>query len=86
MKVKAKHSGDRKPHVELKIGPSHSHALSKPVDHTRLIDRGNDFYRETVTDYESGEVIHQTVEPLSEHVGHGSAKSNKSEAEPLAQA
>ncbi|MGZ8982707.1 MAG: hypothetical protein ACXW11_01975 [Methylotenera sp.] len=74
MVVKAKGLGQKKPHVELKQGPSHSHKLGKSVEHVRLIDRGNDRYFEKVTDYESGELIHHDEEPLSEHNGHGTAK------------
>ncbi len=74
MTFKAKHADGKRPHVELKIGPAQSHALSKPVEHMRLIDRGNDQYQEKVADYESGEVIHQADEPLSSHIDHGTAK------------
>lgn len=74
---KAKRPGQKKPHVELKIGPSQSHKLDKPVEHERLIDRANDRYFEKVTNYETGELIHHADEPLSEHHGHGSAKKRK---------
>jgi phage FluMu protein Com len=40
----------------------------------RLIDRDKNFYRETVTDPRSGEIVHHIEEPLSAHVGHGLAK------------
>jgi hypothetical protein len=40
----------------------------------RLIDYQNDWYRETVTDPETGRVIHHCEERLSEHRDHGSAK------------
>jgi|TARA_B110001450_G_C17324859_1_gene360958 hypothetical protein len=33
-----------------------------------------DEYKEKVTDRETGEVIHHSEEPLSDHFGHGSAK------------
>jgi len=36
-----------------------------------------DQYLETVTDYESDEVIHHCEEPLSVHQNHGSAKRKK---------
>ena len=39
-----------------------------------MIDREADTYDETVTDPESGEIVHECHEPLSEHRGHGSAK------------
>jgi hypothetical protein len=41
----------------------------------RLIDRANDWYQETFRSEETGEIIHYTAEPLSNHQGHGSAKS-----------
>lgn len=66
--------GQKKARLEVRSGASKSHYLCKLVDHQRLIDRGNDRYIEVVTDFESGEVIHRTDEPLSEHRGHGSAK------------
>jgi hypothetical protein len=42
-----------------------------------IINRRDDHYREVVTDPETGEVLHHCDEPLSEHRGHGSAKSKK---------
>lgn len=74
LKVKAKQRGAKKPHVELTTGPSTSTKLGKPVQHDRLIDRANNRYSEKVQDYESGEVLHQCDEPLTKHVGHGSAR------------
>lgn len=41
------------------------------------VDRENDRYSETVTEYETGIVIHHCNEKLSEHTGHGSAKRPK---------
>ena len=40
----------------------------------RVIDKDNDHYREIVTDPETGEVIHECEEKLSDHFGHGSDK------------
>lgn len=47
------------------------------VDKLRVIDKDNDLYIEKITDKETGEVIHHTEEPLSEHFGHGAAKVKK---------
>ncbi len=58
-------------------GVDYSIRLGKLVRKVRLIDRDADSYIERITDMESGEIIHECVEPLSEHYGHGSAK-NKS--------
>lgn len=41
----------------------------------RYRDRDNDVYEETVTDLETGAIIHECKEPLSEHRGHGSDKN-----------
>ena len=43
----------------------------------RLIDKDNDKYKETVIDPETGEIVHHCEEPLSEHVGHGTAKKKQ---------
>ena len=72
--MKAKRQGQKKPFVESLSVPSHSKTLGKVVHHERLIDRDNNRYEERVTDYETGQKIHEQVQPLSEHVGHGSAK------------
>lgn len=74
MAFKSKAPGQKKAGFEARIGSSHSRGLGKLVDHHRLIDREHDRYYERVLDYESGEVIHETNEPLSEHRNHGTAK------------
>jgi len=40
----------------------------------RVIDRENNRYLETITDPDTGEVVHHCEEPLIDHRGHGSAK------------
>jgi len=75
--LKARKPGEKKPHTELKHGPSFSTSRQKDVEHQRLIDRGRDQYFELVRDYETGEVLHQAEEPLSVHLGHGSAKKRR---------
>jgi DNA-directed RNA polymerase subunit RPC12/RpoP len=72
--MKAKRVGEKKPFVESLSLPSHSRSLGKLVHHERLIDRDNNLYLEKVTEYETGAVIHEQKEPLSEHVGYGSDK------------
>jgi hypothetical protein len=44
------------------------------VEKERVIDRNNNRYTEVVKDKATGEILHQTEEPLSEHRGHGSDK------------
>lgn len=77
MTLKVRRPSSKKAHVELKQGPSPSRSLGKAVEHLRRIDRAKDQYFELVRDYETGEEIHRTNEPLSKHVGHGSAKKRK---------
>ena len=75
IKSKAFRGGTKKAFVEDQGVPSYSHKYEKLVFHERVIDRENDRYLERVTDYQTGEVLHFHEEPLSEHRGHGSAKT-----------
>jgi hypothetical protein len=47
------------------------------VRKTRLIDRERDVYYEHVEDAETGEVLRDCREPLSQHVGRGSARNKR---------
>jgi len=76
--MKAKRPGQKRPYVEDMSAPSFSVSRQKHVHRSRVIDRDNDKYMERVTDYESGEVIHEDQGKLSEHVGHGTARRAKS--------
>ncbi len=40
----------------------------------RLIDRENNLYHEKVISIDTGEIVHECKEKLSDHSGHGSAK------------
>ena len=55
-------------------GDDRRHAQGDWVEKERVIDRNNNRYYDRVVDKATGEVIHQTEEPLSEHKGHGSDK------------
>jgi hypothetical protein len=76
--VKAKRQGQSRPYIEDRGIPSYSVNRGKTVLREQVIDRDNDRYFERVTDYDTGEVIHECEEPLSEHRGHGSAKPKRS--------
>jgi hypothetical protein len=76
--LKQKRPGDKRPAVEIRQGDSYSTSRQKWVEHSRRIDRTNDWYEETVRDPESGEVLHEDHEHLKNHRGHGSAKSPES--------
>ena len=73
--VKAKRVGEKKSYIEELAVPDYSRSLGKVVHRERAIDRDNDRYFEKITDYESGAIIHHCEEPLSQHQGHGNAKS-----------
>ena len=59
---------------ELIFGYEKSYKDNRLVKKSRLIDKENNWYEETVIDPKTGEVIHETKEKLSDHHGHGSAK------------
>ena len=65
----------KKTRVEGSTGSEWSARFQKMVHKERLIDRKNNRYEELVTDRETGDVIHEVNEPLSQHIGHGSAKT-----------
>jgi len=46
----------------------------KLVKKVRIIDHETDKYEELIRDQLTGEIFHRCKEPLSQHVGHGSAK------------
>jgi len=43
----------------------------------RIIDRENNIYRELVVNSDTGEIVRDVEQPLSEHTGRGSAKHKK---------
>ena len=72
-----KQPGKKKPAVEFKAGQEKSTAYNKWVNKNRVIDRENNRYFECVVDPDTGEIIHECCEPLTEHFGHGSAKNSE---------
>lgn len=75
--MNAKHAGEKKPFIEQISGKYLHRKTNKNVDKTRVIDRENDRYLETITDPQTGVIIHHCDEPLSKHIGHGSAKNKE---------
>lgn len=73
--MKGKHSGVSKPFIEEITGDDLHKKTNKWMNLIRVFDRENDLYKEIITDPITGEVIHQCIEPLSQHIGHGSDKS-----------
>ena len=80
---KGKEAGIKKPIKEFKIGDDF-HRDSKKWNYRKMhIDRKNDEYEEIITNKDSGKIIHECKESLSQHVGHGSAKYVKYKPEYL---
>lgn len=73
----SKKPGQKKPQSEFQAGEEKSISRKKFVEKIRKIDRASNEYFERVTDPETGEIIHQCSEPLTKHLGHGSAKRNE---------
>lgn len=73
--VKARAGGKGKPFQEEKIGDDYWRKGSRWMSLRRLIDRRRNRYVERIADPETGEVVRDVDEPLSEHRGRGSAKS-----------
>lgn len=59
---------------EISSGDDLCVTKSKWMNKNRVIDKKNDLYSETITDPQTGEILHQCKEPLSLHRGHGSTK------------
>ena len=55
-------------------GVEPSHKYGKLVRVHRTIDKDIDRYIEKVIDMQTGEILHECDEPLSEHINHGTAK------------
>lgn len=51
---------------------------------SRVFNKRDDLYAEEIRDAETGEVVRQVNEPLSEHQGHGSANKKQRNDEPPA--
>ena len=62
--------------LEHFVGAEFSMGLGRWMHKVRRIDRRGDRYDEVVTAPETGGIVHETHEPLSEHWGHGSAKTH----------
>ncbi|MCF8051405.1 MAG: hypothetical protein K9L59_09230 [Desulfobacterales bacterium] len=75
--ISVRSPGKKRSHIEEKSIPDYSYSRGKKVHRQQLFHRGNDKYFERITDYETGEIIHQCEEALSKHRGHGNAKRNK---------
>jgi len=71
MRTGAKRRG--KPLVEQLVGDDLQVSTGRWMRKHRRIDRAADRYEEVVTEPETGQVIHETREPLSDHRDHRDA-------------
>ena len=78
MGMQGRHPGKGRPFIEQVAGDDLHQKSGKWMKLSRVIDRENDSYKETVTDPTTGEIVHHCDEPLSKHTGHGDAKRKKS--------
>ena len=74
MRMKGRHAGKSRPHFDARSGANYYRRDNEWHHLYRLIDRENDRYVETIKRHSTGEIIKHVDEPLSEHIGHGSAK------------
>jgi hypothetical protein len=74
IKTRIRRQGKNKPLIEGFSGDDLHRKTGKWNKKIRVIDQEKDLYVETITDPETGEVIHHQEHKLSEHRGHGSAK------------
>ena len=58
-------------------GVEHSHKYDRLVRVRRTIDKDGDWYNEQVIDLQTGDVLYECSEPLSQHTGHGTAKPRR---------
>jgi len=82
--LKYRRAGVKRPLSEQKHGDSFSTKLGRWMRRSRVIDRVNNRYFESVLDPQTGETMRHCDEPLSEHQRHGSAKTTGSRTAPQA--
>lgn len=75
--LKARMPGEEQQYLEVEAGDSLYVKTGEYNQLKRVIDRQNDRYQEHIVNPRTGEVIRDVDEPLSEHIGHGSAKNSK---------
>jgi hypothetical protein len=74
LELKGRHATGGRPFNEQKVGDELHRKSGRWMRLERVIDRAKNWYREVVTDHETGKIVHQCDEPLSDHQGHGTAK------------
>ena len=80
LRIKGKREGRGRSFKEVLVGDDLRKSNGKWMNKRRVIDREVDEYEEVITDPETGEIVHNCHEPLSEHTGHGAAKRQAGKA------
>jgi len=83
LKWRHRRAGLRRPLAEGVSGSERSVRSGRWVVKKRVIDREKNWYEEVIVDEETGEVVRDSHEPLSDHAGHGSAKRESTRPEDL---
>jgi hypothetical protein len=74
LRYKARHSWSRDPFVEGIQGFDLYRKIGKWMKKVWVVDRKKNLYTEIVMGPNTNEIVHSCEEPLSSHIGHGSAK------------
>lgn len=74
-RVKAYRAGSTKFFLDARSGPSYYRVGAEWHHVLRVIDRENDRYTETVRVLNTGEIIREIDEPLSQHTDRGGSKN-----------
>ena len=72
--LRARDATGGKPYLTVKSGDSLEQRTGKWRDRVQRVDQANHWYDKVVTDKETGEVLRDCHEPLSDHVDRGSAR------------
>jgi DNA-directed RNA polymerase subunit RPC12/RpoP len=76
VRMKARHGAGGRPFMEQIVGSDFHRNTGIWMRLERVIDRAHDWYRERITNPKTGEVVHESEEPLSQHRDHGAAKQS----------
>ena len=72
--LKAKSASTGKRFLKQKQGDSFSATRGKWMHLLQIVDRRNNRYRKVISDLETGEVIRDVDEPLTDHQSYGDAR------------
>lgn len=79
LSFKARNAGRGRPSVEGMVCDDLHRKSGHWFRLERVIDRARDWYRELISDRRTGKVIRHFEEPLSKHIGHGTARRSAGE-------